>query len=71
MKYKEIVAPPSHPYVVALAIDPIDLQRLQRMADNRPELQFLDYDSSLPDNWAVRIGCASRAVASGLEENWN
>jgi hypothetical protein len=71
MKYKEIVDPLTHPHVVVLAIDPIDLQRLQQMVDDRPELCLLNYDDTTPDSWSVRIGCTSRAVAFALEENRN
>ena len=70
MRYSEIVAPSTHPYVVVITIDPADLQSVERLTESRPELRLLGYDDSKPDHWAVRIGCASRQVANHLEEKW-
>lgn len=70
MRYKEICPPKTHPYVAYIAIDPIRFAQLQRMTEDAPELRFLDYDDSTPDVWTVRVGCASRAVKSALEDAW-
>jgi hypothetical protein len=70
MRYREITPPPSHPYITKLEIDPADLHRLRRMADNAPELRVLDFDDSTPDRWAVRVGCASRRVQEMIEDTW-
>ena len=67
---RQISLPKTHPYLALIAIDPVDLQRLQRMTEDQPELQFLDFEDDEPDYWKVRIGCSSRAVASALEDAW-
>ena len=71
MRYNEISPPKTHPYICSIIVDPADLARLQDMADERPELRFLDYDDSEPDHWTVRIGCASRTVAARLADAWD
>jgi hypothetical protein len=53
-----------------MTIDPVDLNGWQRRVAESPELRFLDFNDSDPDLWIVRIGCASRAVASAVEDNW-
>ena len=70
MRQREIIPPPTHPYVASITIDPVDLRRVQRMVEDRPELRFLDYDDAEPDAWPVRVGCASRAVADAVEDAW-
>jgi hypothetical protein len=71
MRYNELTPPNTHPHIATITIDPVDLQKLQYLADDRPELKFLDYDDSQPDFWTVRIGCASEAVVSKLEAAWD
>jgi hypothetical protein len=66
MRYSEIAPPRTHPYIVSRNVDPVDYQSLQRVIDNRPELRLINCDDSEPDQWVVRIGCASRAVASAV-----
>jgi hypothetical protein len=70
MRYREIAAPSSHPYIACLTIDPVEFGRLQRLADDHPEVQLIDFDDSQADFWTVRIGCASEAVADRLEDGW-
>jgi hypothetical protein len=70
MRLYEISPPKTHPYIASVNIDPLDFQRLQRMAENEPKLRYLDCDDSKTENWLVRIGCASRAVAAGLKDLW-
>jgi hypothetical protein len=71
MRLNEISPPKTHPYIASITIDPVDFGRLQRMAENQPELRFIDFDDSKPDTWVVRIGCASRAVVAGLKDAWD
>jgi hypothetical protein len=70
MRLHEFSPPKTHPYIVSITVDPVDFQRLQRIAENDPELRYLGCDDSKPDNWVVRIGCASRAVAAGMTDLW-
>ena len=67
---RQISLPKSHPYIASVTIDPVEFQRLRQRAEDQPELRFLGFDDDKPDNWTVRIGCASRAIASKLEEAW-
>ena len=70
MRLHEIVAPTSHPYEVTVYIDPAEFRDFERRMENHPELLLLDYDSSSPDRWLVRIGCASEAAADRLTAAW-
>lgn len=70
MRLREISAPSSHPYVASIAIDPVQMQRLERMIENARELRLLDVDDRTPDQWRVRIGCASAAVRDAVEDGW-
>ena len=55
MRYREITPPKTHPYLAVLCIDPADLRRVQRLAEDRPELRFFDYGDSKSDLWTVRV----------------
>ena len=70
MQHHTIMPPRTHPYVARFNIDPVDLGRLQRMMEDRTEVQFLGYDDAEPDAWPVRIGCASPAVVEAIEDAW-
>jgi hypothetical protein len=70
MRYHEITPPTTHPYIATLTIDPVEFGRLQRLTDDHPEVQLIDFDDSEPDCWTVRVGCASRAVADRVEDGW-
>ena len=70
MQHRKITPPRTHPYVACFTIDPVDLAHLQQMMEDRAEVQFLGYDDAEPDAWTVRIGCASEAVASRVEDAW-
>jgi len=65
-----IIPPNTHPHVVTLHIDPVQYQQLERLSDERPEVRLLHCDSSEPDCWTVRTGCASAAIAERLEDGW-
>jgi hypothetical protein len=70
MRFAEVSPPRSHPHVITMSIDPVELNGWQRRICESPELRLLDFDDSEPDLWTIRIGCASRAVASAVEEKW-
>jgi hypothetical protein len=70
MRYREISPPKTHPHVICISIDPVRFARLRQVVDEAPELRFIGYDPSQPDAWAVRIGCASEAVASAMKDGW-
>ena len=70
MRRRKITPPTTHPHVVELNIDPVDFHRLENFAEDGHEFRILHCDHSQPDVWTVHIGCASRAVADGLEEGW-
>jgi hypothetical protein len=70
MQHREITPKKTHPYIASFTIDPVDLARLQRVIEDAPEMRFLDYDDAEPDAWPVRIACASRAVATAVEDAW-
>ena len=65
-----IKAPKTHPYVVSLQIDPVDLVRLEDLAMERREIKILDVEDGEPDVWTVHVGCASQAVADKIEDGW-
>lgn len=70
MRYREIAPPKTHPHLAVLWIDPADLRQVQRLAEDRPEMRFFDFDDSKPDLWSVRVACASREVVERLEDAW-
>ena len=70
MRYREIVAPTSHPHNVKISIDPADLRRLERLIEDARELHLLDVDDRTPDRWSVRVGCASERVRERFEDGW-
>lgn len=70
MRYTEIKPPKTHPYVISIHIDPVDLVRLEDLASDRREVKILDVDDGEPDVWIVRVGCASQAVADKIEDGW-
>ena len=66
VRCKEIAPPRTHPYVVTMTIDPVEIGRWRRMAEGSPEFRFLDHDDSEPDHalpspnfyWIDEIGRA-------------
>ena len=71
MRTRDITAPTSHPYVAEITLDPADLHRLERFIDDARELRLLDVDDRQPDQWTVRVGCASDRVRERLEDGWS
>jgi hypothetical protein len=69
MRYNEIRHRKSatHPYVATVSIDPADHHQLVRHVDQREELCVVSTDTSTPDQWTVRVGCASRRVQDQFE----
>jgi isochorismate hydrolase len=53
-----------------VTIDPADLRDLERMVDDARELRLLAVDDSAPDEWTVRVGCASKRVRDMFEDRW-
>ena len=70
MRYRPIAAPTTHPHIAEIGIDPADLRRLQRMAEDAREVRILDVDDSAADRWTVRVACASERVRGLVEDAW-
>jgi hypothetical protein len=70
MRLREITPPSSHPHVAEIRIDPADLHRLERLVEEDRTLRLLNVDDSEPDQWTVRIGCASVRVRERFEDGW-
>ena len=60
----------THPYVAAVAIDPVMWAQFKSTFEGRPEVKIRKLDSSQPDRWTVYAACASEAVKDWLEANW-
>lgn len=72
MRYDEINPPSTHPHLVTVRIDPVDLPRLRRRADNGDDVaRVVHVDRSVADLWSVTVACASRAVRDRVEETWD
>lgn len=70
MPARKITAPTSHPYIISIAIDPADRQRIERMIENSPELRLVDLDDRRANEWTIAIGCASERVRDAVEDGW-
>jgi hypothetical protein len=70
MRYHEIIAPRTHPFIATITIDPADFHQFERLTRDRPEVRLLYRDDRRPDWWALRVGCASAEAASQLEAAW-
>ena len=72
MRYDEINPPSTHPHLVTVRLDPADLSRLRRYADNGDDIaRVIHVDRSTADLWPVTVACASRAVRDMVEEVWD
>ena len=67
---REITAPASHPHVLEVLIDPVDLRRIQHIVDEDRTLRLLDVADAEPDQWVVRLGCASKQVRQRFLSRW-
>ena len=70
MRMRQIIAPTSHPHVLELTIDPVDLRRIQHIVDEDRALRLLDVADGEPDRWVVRLGCASKQVREQFLNRW-
>jgi hypothetical protein len=69
MRYHEITAPTTHPYVITLTIDPCDFHAFERLTQDRDEVRLLRRDDRA-DKWLLHVACASRDVARRMEDGW-
>jgi hypothetical protein len=60
----------SHPYVVAIVLDPAQWHYFERMFEDRPEVRIRKLDHRTADAWTVYVACASQEVRDLLEANW-
>jgi hypothetical protein len=60
----------SHPYLLALIIDPVDWDRLQQMADENLAVEIVGHDAPQGGVMRVLVACASAAVRDRLEDGW-
>jgi hypothetical protein len=60
----------THPYMCAIAIDPVDWSAFEAAVEDRPEVKIRKLDDSEPDTWTVYVACASEAVMKRLEKSW-
>jgi hypothetical protein len=72
MQYAQVVAPPTHPHILDLRLDPADLRRLRQMLDQDEDnaARVLHVDRSRSDLWLVTVGCASARVRDLLDSAW-
>ena len=74
MRYAEIRpdvrAPASHPYVATIEVNPVDCDRTTRFIKEAPELRLLRRLDDKADRCVFFIGCASRRVRAGIEDDW-
>jgi hypothetical protein len=78
MKYREITPavgdrfrlPPSHPYLVALSIEPADWFDFERLDADNPATRILGHDAPRNGQMNVYVGCASAAVQDRLADGW-
>lgn len=66
------LAPATHPHLVDLHLDPVDVPRLRRMIDDDEDgaARVLRVDRSAPDVWIVTVACASTGVRNALDSAW-
>jgi hypothetical protein len=72
MNFHEIVAPATHPYLLDLRLDPVDVHRLRRMLDEDRDdtARVVRVDRSKSDVWIVTLACASAQVRDLLDSAW-
>lgn len=70
MRLIDITPPPSHPHIAEIVIDPADWQKIERLIAEARELRLIALDDEQPDQWTVRIGCASQRVLAAVEDGW-
>jgi hypothetical protein len=72
MRFTEITAPPTHPELVAIRLDPVDLHRLRRLLDDDVDdaARIVHVDRTTPGTWRVVLACASARVRDALEDAW-
>jgi hypothetical protein len=66
----KFTAPASHPYTATIILDPMEVGRFHRMAEDRPEITVLGVEQSMADHWTIFVACASRDGRDLLESNW-
>lgn len=71
MRYHEIIARDSRPYIAVVTIDPADYADLERWVDCNDAVEMLGTDTSTADMWTVHLGCASERVADLTDQRWN
>jgi hypothetical protein len=60
----------THPYVSTIPMDPVEVGRFVRMAEDQPDVRLLGIDRRTPDRWTVFVACASRDGRDSLESEW-
>jgi hypothetical protein len=60
----------THPYVANILLDPAEVARFIRMADDQNDVRLLGIDQRTPDRWTVFVACASRDGRDMLESEW-
>jgi len=71
-KSGQFAPPPTHPHLLAIHLDPVDVSRLRQMLDDDEDkaARVLHVDRSSADVWMVTVACASTAVRAALDSAW-
>jgi len=69
MRYREITAPTTHPYIAAITIDPCDFYTFERLTQDRDEVRLLRRERR-GDKLLLRVACMSSDVARRMEDGW-
>jgi hypothetical protein len=72
MRLAQITPPATHPHVLHIDLDPVDLHRLRSLLADDPDdaARVIQVNRSQPDRWRVSVACASRAVRDALDDGW-
>lgn len=64
-------APAAYPHLLAVQIDPADLDALERLAFEKDQFKIVHVDKATPDWWTATLACASRRIRDWLQERFD
>jgi hypothetical protein len=56
--------------VADISLDPVEVRRFLRLAEDQSDVSVLGIDRNIPDRWTIFVACASKVGRDLLESEW-